>query len=127
MRKFLFTGVLLLTASAAGAQTSPRMTFPSAPHAGNPGRLSELNEESWVRPHGAADSFLLDQMARGFDIERSALGATQAKPNNLTLTLIGKLQYHWAPGVKPELGFRGIPLRLRIKSDGVFVGMSYRP
>ena len=41
--------------------------------------------------------------------------------------LIGSFEYHWVAGRQPELGFHGIPARLKLKTDGIYVGFSFRP
>jgi hypothetical protein len=57
-----------------------------------------------------------------------ALRQKPAGPNfDITGQLLGALQYHWTAGQKPELGVRGVPARLKIKRDGLYVGFSYRP
>lgn len=61
----------------------------------------------------------------------STPGAAQAPPNgphfDITGKIIGALQYHWMAGQKPELGLRGVPIRMKIKTNGVYFGFSYRP
>jgi len=46
---------------------------------------------------------------------------------NITQSLVGALQYHWTAGQKPELGLRGVPVRAKFKTNGVYFGFSYRP
>jgi hypothetical protein len=46
---------------------------------------------------------------------------------DITHALVGALQYHWTAGQKPELGWAGLPVRAKIKTNGIYFGFSYRP
>ena len=41
--------------------------------------------------------------------------------------LVGGLQWHWIAGKMPELGYKGLPIRAKIKTNGFYFGFSYRP
>jgi len=78
-----------------------------------------------------ADALMQEQQDRRLGIMHAQPGAADAKANaqnfNLTGNLLGGLQYHWAAGQKPELGFKDIPARLKLERGGVYLGFSYRP
>ena len=77
-----------------------------------------------------ADQFMAEQQDRRLGIMHATPGAAQRAPGGpkfaITGKIIGALQYHWTAGQKPELGLKGIPIRAKIKTNGVYFGLTYR-
>ena len=125
----LIAGMISLVATAALAQPANRSFAPPA----LPSRpLTGLfNDNGWLAPRITADAFMQQQQEKRLGIMHSTPGAAQKPPEgfhfDITGKLIGALQYHWTAGQRPELGLRGLPIRMKIKTNGVYFGFSYRP
>ena len=132
MWKVLAAGTMSLMTSVAWAQGVGFDAVQPPPISGVTIGQSDLLDGGWLKPRITADAFMQEQQDRRLGIMHSSPDAAQAKGADgpkfdITGKLIGALQYHWKAGTKPELGLRGIPIRAKIKTNGVYFGFSWRP
>ena len=130
MLKVVAAGTLLCVSSTASAQGFTGKTgvpaLPSRPLTG----FVDTNDGGWIAQRITADQFMQEQQDRRLGIMQATPGSAQRPPDgpkfDITGKIIGALQYHWTAGQKPELGLKGIPIRAKIKTNGVYFGFTYR-
>jgi hypothetical protein len=128
--KVLAAGALLCVASLASAQgLTGRTAVPALPARPLTGFV-DTNDGGWISQRMTADQFMQDKPDRRLGIMHATPGSPQRPREgpkfNITGKLIGALNYHWTDGQKPELGWRGIPIRAKIKTNGFYFGFTYR-
>jgi hypothetical protein len=131
--KVLAAAAMSMMASVVCAQApAPTPTRNASPFALPAGALTGLFEldGGWMQRRVTADAFMQEQQERRLGIMHAQPGVGDGKSNgpnfNFTGNLLGGLQYHWTAGQKPELGFEGVPARLKLQHGGVYVGLRYR-
>jgi hypothetical protein len=128
--KVVAAGALSCVATLASAQgLTGKTAVPALPGRSLSGFV-DMNDGGWISQRMTADQFMQDQQDRRLGIMHSTPGSPQAPPDgpkfDITGKIIGALQYHWTAGQKPELGWRGLPIRAKIRTNGFYFGFTYR-
>jgi hypothetical protein len=124
---------VVVTISGLGCVASARAAGPiaNAPPPGTLSGLFDLDGSGWSSSRISAEAFMQEQQEKRLGIAHSMPGGRQPPVEgfhfDITGKLLGALQYHWKAGERPELGLKGIPIRAKIKTNGVYFGFSYRP
>src|SRR5215471_7200327 len=115
---------VFVLACVASAKAANQIANPPPPRTLS--GLFDLDGSGWSSSRISAEDFMQEQQEKRLGIAHSMPGGRQPPAEgfhfDITGKLLGALQYHWKAGERPELGLKGLPIRAKIKTNGVYFG-----